>query len=830
VSRERRLALVAGAATALSATSLVGIYATWNWMFYVVTAIAAVTGSAIGARALGWPRWTQPVAAVAGLFVWITVVFADGALLGVVPTPAAVRSLITQARAGFEDVAGLSAPVPDRRGLLLLTAVGVGLVAVVVDLIAVVLRRPALSGLALLALYAVPVAIDRQGLVVAAFAAGAAGYLWLLVTDHVADVVSWGRPFRPAVAPGAAGAGSVPGPNGWAAGRPAQPVPIAGGTPLGATGRRLGLLGILIAILAPLFVPGLAQADLAGIQERLGLADSSRSVQTINPITQLSGQLTQPSNTALLTVRTDEDAANYLRLTTLDSYTGTGWEQTRDRLKASAKDRVSELDPLPTDIDSTVAYTNHTAEIQVGGLDMRYLPVFPNPTAVRIDGDWRFHSDLDTVFSAKTTTRGRTYRVDYRTAQPTTAQLEAAPDVPRDSPLRPSFTDLTAGTPEPSVKAIFNGLVRNKQTQFEKVQAIRGFFRGNGFTYSLQTNPGTSEDALANFLNPQTGRAGYCEQYASAMAYLVRLAGIPTRVAIGFTGGTKQGGQRVISTRNAHAWVEVYYQGVGWVPYDPTPSTGPNSAVVGDTTDNPWEQPAVTAPGANPSASTSAAPGGASAAPQNDADARDQRAEQAASGPAGGARQSGWSRFTADPLSMLWQMRWWLLAGLLVLVLVAGPYVLRRLVRRRRLRATGTVAGGGLAAAAAAHAAWAELVDTMTDYGTPLDDAETPRTLAARLVRDLEFDERGRAAITVLARAEEEARYAPAGVTRADLTSATRAIVQQVNGSAERRARLRATLLPPSLLGLAAEKARWADDRMTGAVRRLAARLPRRRR
>ncbi len=101
--------------------------------------------------------------------------------------------------------------------------------------------------------------------------------------------------------------------------------------------------------------------------------------------------------------------------------------------------------------------------------------------------------------------------------------------------------------------------------------ALQDYFTGpdSAFRYSLQTAPSGGDDALVEFLT--VGRTGYCEQFASAMAVMLRAVGIPSRVAVGFTGGTDFGDYRSIRTSDAHAWVEAYFPGTGWVLFDPTP-------------------------------------------------------------------------------------------------------------------------------------------------------------------------------------------------------------------------------------------------------------------
>ena len=104
-----------------------------------------------------------------------------------------------------------------------------------------------------------------------------------------------------------------------------------------------------------------------------------------------------------------------------------------------------------------------------------------------------------------------------------------------------------------------------------KAKAINDYFTdgSQGFTYALSTLAGSSGSVLVDFLR---NKQGYCEQYAAAMAVMLRLADIPSRVVIGYTPGRRQDdGTYIVSTADAHAWVEAYFQGVGWTYFDPTP-------------------------------------------------------------------------------------------------------------------------------------------------------------------------------------------------------------------------------------------------------------------
>jgi hypothetical protein len=117
---------------------------------------------------------------------------------------------------------------------------------------------------------------------------------------------------------------------------------------------------------------------------------------------------------------------------------------------------------------------------------------------------------------------------------------------------------------------------------------------------------GNSGDAMVDFLND---RSGYCEQFATTMAAMARHLGIPARVALGFTSGDLQGdGSYLIRARDMHAWPELYFEGVGWVPFEPTPAARTGAAPA-------WTRPAVESSPSDPAGPT-AAPTGPSGLPE----------------------------------------------------------------------------------------------------------------------------------------------------------------------------------------------------------------------
>jgi hypothetical protein len=107
-------------------------------------------------------------------------------------------------------------------------------------------------------------------------------------------------------------------------------------------------------------------------------------------------------------------------------------------------------------------------------------------------------------------------------------------------------------------------------TPYDAVEDLERWFVSSGrFHYS--NHPAPTTPALVGFLTKT--HAGYCQYFAGAMALMLRYLGIPAHVAVGFAGGTYDPNRDVwdISDREAHAWVEVWFKGYGWLPFDPTP-------------------------------------------------------------------------------------------------------------------------------------------------------------------------------------------------------------------------------------------------------------------
>jgi transglutaminase-like putative cysteine protease len=188
--------------------------------------------------------------------------------------------------------------------------------------------------------------------------------------------------------------------------------------------------------------------------------------------------------------------------------------------------------------------------------------------------------------------RGFTYDVESYAPRPTAAQLERAPaQYPpalaeyrrvgstavaplwgaRRGPLIDDHPALAAYAP--LLQAALT-VTAHARSPYEAVTELVRWFRvGGGFRYTNRPSQ-TSVPPLVGFV-AQT-RAGYCQYFAGAMALMLRYLGVPARVAVGFSSGRYDAKHHrwVVTDHDAHAWVEAWFRGYGWLPFDPTPSIG----------------------------------------------------------------------------------------------------------------------------------------------------------------------------------------------------------------------------------------------------------------
>lgn len=157
------------------------------------------------------------------------------------------------------------------------------------------------------------------------------------------------------------------------------------------------------------------------------------------------------------------------------------------------------------------------------------------------------------------------------TSEPTThapSVLRASAAFPRaPSAGEQALTDLPSSVPA-RVLDLGRRLTAGAASRYDAMMAVETYLRAT-FAYQLDSPvPPAGWDAVDHFLFE--ARAGFCEQFASAGVVLLRASGVPARLATGFAGGDVVDGRRTLRGTDAHAWVEVWYPGEGWVTSDPT--------------------------------------------------------------------------------------------------------------------------------------------------------------------------------------------------------------------------------------------------------------------
>lgn len=283
---------------------------------------------------------------------------------------------------------------------------------------------------------------------------------------------------------------------------------------------------------------------------------------------------------------------HYWKAGVLTDFNGTSWVS-QDVTQAPYHDTDGFAAP-PSMLPPNAQKPKHSDVVQIGikidGLADPHListgqPLRFNLTSQRVD------ATLSTDGTAVTTTdlpRDATYTVQAYAPNPTVKDLaDAGTRFPADvaagvvvnnqripiwgSGRRPRRVALDPSLVRASNQAWHqSGADDPSASEYGAVAALESYFHGRQFVYD-QTPPRGTGPVLADFM--LRSHRGYCQMFSGSMALVLRLHGIPARVAYGFTEGheTTSGDFKVLD-RDAHAWVEAYFPGYGWMPFEPTPT------------------------------------------------------------------------------------------------------------------------------------------------------------------------------------------------------------------------------------------------------------------
>ncbi|MCX5014410.1 transglutaminaseTgpA domain-containing protein [Streptomyces sp. NBC_00555] len=800
MSGRARVTLFAALATLLTAWSLVPLVESAGWLLQAALLLAVQSAVGAGARRVPLARSLTVAAQLLVSLLVLAVLFAGkGESTGNGPLAYLVTDFGALFQRGVQDVSEFAIPAPQTDGIRLLLVTGVLLIGLLVDTLAVTLRTAAAAGLPLLALYSVAAGLSGGGEASwFSFLLAGCGYLMMLLAESRDRLAQWGRVFGAAPRDRVSAASGL---GGGKDGRLTAPV---------RTGRRIGAMALGLALAVPAALPALG-GGLLGAQGDGEASDGGvgGTISAVNPLVSLQSNLNAQDNRVVLKYRTDnpQQGEQYLRILALDEFNGIKWEASG----RSLSDVPARL-PNPPGLSGDVRQVSAEVQTNVSAADtytQRYLPMPYPATSVDITGKWRFEPAGRTLVGDQLgkdkfqNVQGAQYSVRSLLLKPTAQQLRNAPEA--DPAIRAEYTKLPDNLP-PVVTDTARQVTQGAKDNYTRAVKLQDYFAVNGgFRYNTKTASGTGPQAVARFL---ADKEGFCIHFAFSMAAMSRSLGIPARVAVGFTPGEKQSDGSVnVSMRDAHAWPELYFEGVGWTRFEPTPRAGINVPDY-SRAQTPTAQPSVPAPLPSQGATQpSAAPSKTDDCPPE----LKKLGECGAAAPKQNASGGGGPSVVA--------VLGWAGLGLAVLVLPLLPLLWRSRLRARRLGA-GEVS-----------AAWRELGDAAWDVGVRPDEALSPRRAAERVVDLGRLDAEAAGAVHRVAGALERALYAPPGAAGSYAGLADDVLLARAGllSGTGRLARLRALLLPRSAARLAwSASRRWSAlaDRTGTVLARIRLRIP----
>ena len=523
------------AVTAAVAVALVRAFRSWDQLWPLLLVVAIAHGLSVLGRVLRLGATLATALLLISGIVVITLVYYRSQSWYGLPSAEVFRQAFDDAHVAFGPFQKLVAPVDDLPGFTVTFAAGLWLMAVFADLAAGRSDAPlqAVAPHVATFVFSSVLLLGRHALLSTVVFVTALALYRLAV-----------RAARLRVAAGT---------------RPGQRVVWVVGVPL--------LAAVLLA--SGLFARA-SPTDSGGMVDLRSIGRGPKARVVESPLVSLDSLLRGESNDVLFTVTSP--TPHYWRLTALDDFDGRSWS-------ASAKYRnLDSGERIPSPWDDDVAVERERIDVEIRDLESDWLPSLYAPTGVDAPVDLRFDDSSGSVFVADgESTASIDYSMDAAVADLDRSVLQAA-----GSPANPALDDflaLPADFPDAAVsraRSITAGL-----GAYDSAIALEDYFRGDGFRYDRSADYRGEEDPLTAFLD---NGSGFCQQFATAFAAMARSIGLPSRVAVGFTYG--DGAETVdpatgeatttwtVRGRFAHAWPEVYVNGVGWVAFEPTPGRG----------------------------------------------------------------------------------------------------------------------------------------------------------------------------------------------------------------------------------------------------------------
>ncbi|WEV78639.1 DUF3488 and transglutaminase-like domain-containing protein [Janibacter cremeus] len=733
-------ATLAAVATIVVAMPLTTLFEESAWLPAAVLGVVVVAVTGVVLRGLvrraGVTILGQLLAATAYV---LATQLGGTTVYGVVPTARTWPRLLDYVRDAQETITTYAAPAPESPGVTVVLVIIVVVVGLAVDMSAATAAAPTVAGLPLLSLFLVSAANSGGALPWGWFAVGAVLWMAMVVNQSDREMREW-----------------------------TTAVPLmadADGEALAARSlrwqaARISAICLVGALLIPAALPHLpTRYVLDGLGA--GGAGSARSTDGIRLSTELDlrRSLRSPSEEPVLRYTTDDPTPEPLRVAVV-----TDFEDGFGRMRSGALQPREEFDlPRPASAAAeSIAREERSLAISANGVAAPQIALPRHPTEVDLGGiPWALGSDG----TARVQRTPSSYSSSYLELDPQEEDFGTGES--RSSVDVPAYTDEYLALDPASAEAIQElalSLAPGGADDLTAAQAYQEYLRGPDFEYDLQVPdpPGAPDDPVLSFLET---KVGYCQQFASTMTLLARAHGIPARVVVGFLPGEAvDAEERVIRASDAHAWPELYFAGVGWTRFEPTP--GARAASVPSYSISIERDGAATTDETTTTSETTT-----STSTQPVPEAQDRTAVD----PTGEGESRPW--------------RPWLL-GLLLAVAALAIMPVTAWLARRRERATAPDPP------ARVEAEWQDLIGRLDDLGLRPPVGATPRRVGEWVGRNGYLDDPTREQLDHVVATVERARYGRPDQDLPDVSAEVTSIVGTVRHQRMTSSRLKAILWP----------------------------------
>lgn len=730
--------LLAAAATMTVTLPLASLFEESPWLVPALVGIVVVALAGMLLRGLtGRPGLVIIGQALVGAFYVLITQLGDTTAFGVLPTSQTLTALVAHVDEARETITTYAAPAPATPGIVVVLVIIIVVVALAVDMSSATATSPSVAGLPLLSLFLVSASNSGGSLHWAWFLVGAA--LWLAMVVHQSDVDL----------------------HGWVTSIPL----MAHGDGEEVTARshrwqavRLGGFALAAAVVVTTFIPHMpTRYVLDGLGRGGGGAGTSEGIRLSTEL-DLKRSLESPSQVPVMRYTTDDPTPQPLRVAIVEDFED-GFGSMRSRT-LTPRGEFTPRNPLSSVPDS-IARDRRTMVVEENGVAAPQLPMPWLSESADLGGiPWAIGRDG----TAQVQRTPGTYSVAFNELDLDDEDFDGGdPDNAVDTTAyRDAYLAQDAAS-VPEINELAESLGSPDDTPIEAAQSIQEYLRGEDFDYSLELPPRPEgRDPIVHFL--QT-KVGYCQQFAATMTLLARARGIPARVVVGFLPGSSPNGRdRIVRASDAHAWPELYFEGVGWVRFEPTPgqraASVPGYSINTDNASTDTTSDTSTTESTSTSTTTTTEDAGA-ATPDAGAD--------------------------VDEGTPRWV--WWLLTLLGVLAVLSIMPVTALLARRRERRSARDDAQR-------VEMEWRELIGQLEDLGIRPPPGSTPRQAGQWIGRRMHLEEQMQGQLDHVVDTLERARYARPGQELPDVSRDVGAVIDRVRSSRQRSAQARSRLWP----------------------------------